>query len=389
MSLIGKALRTRAVPGQAIESPPDTQWVGGFAQTRQYVTPDRALRLAACWAAVRLLADTISTLPCVVYARLPGGGTREAWNENSYRLLMHDPNPEQTPIDLLGTAVLHLQLYGDAFIGKQKAGSLVANLWGISPHLVRVARERGVKVFYVRNSDYDPEVRYTADEVIHIKGLSLNGLTGLSPIEYALHSIGGALALDEYGHRYFANSAVPRGVLTTDQHMEDDLAEAMRRRFEALLRGARNAHKVAVLTGGLRYESVADTLDDAGASEAKRFAVQEASRWFRVPPSKIGGDSGGSLTYATVESNAIDFATDSIAPWTARIQAALAKDRDLFPAGPVTFPKFDLRALLRGDTKTRYDAHKVGIDAGFLTVQEARDQEDLGPLPAPATATAP
>ncbi len=399
MSIVGRIARgtsIRAAAGDVTVTPGDTSWlrdsiIDGGSSSGTTVTADTALGLDSVWASVRLLSDAIGALPLKVYQRRRGGGRQEAFFEDIYRVLHDRPNPEMTPADAWGLVVTHLNLWGNGYLGKVFTGSKLTELWPIRPDLMRVARQGGEKVFYLRDADTGREGRtpLTMREVIHIRGLSLDGFIGLSPVRYHRETVGGGLAQDRFANGFYGNSAVPRGVLEVDGELSDDATARLRREWNAIHRGAPNAHKLAILEGGTTFKPITMPLEDAQYVEQQKLTVQKIARVFRVPPSMIGGSSGDPLTYTTVEGEGLHFERYSVRPWIVRIEQALAGDADLFPASSL-YPEFSVDALLRADAKTRAEVYSLGLDPqkGWLNRGEVRDLENLPPedaasLPAP------
>lgn len=390
----GRSLLRRAAPGtfqQSGASSVVSQMFGGAStQAGVNVSVEGGLAVSGVYAAIRLLADTISTLPFPVYQRQKGGLSQvEAFFDPVYSLIHDQPNPEMDATVCWSLVVTHLNTWGNAYLGKEwDAGGPLRppdRLWPIVPSRVRVARERGEKVFLIRSVDGVTERRYTSADIIHITGLSLNGMVGLSPIELARETVGASIARDEFGNRFWAGGATPSGVLSVTGSLSDPGIERLEKQWDAKYgrRGWRR-RGVAVLEQGAKFETIQMPLDDAQFVEQSKFAIQETSRWFRVPPSMIGGDTGGSLTYNTVEGDAIFFATHSIRPWCVRIERALAADQDLFPRGPRggLYPKFRIDAILRADTATRFAAWSIATGGkAWMRPTEVRGLEELPPDP--------
>lgn len=378
-----------AVPAQMrAGEPDDTLWLrDAFHAARsaagESVSVDRALGMDAVLACIRLRSDAIASLPCRTYIRpggSGGGGVVEDWSSQTARLLRDEPNPEMTGADVWGMVSAHLDGWGNAFLGKQKRGGVVEALWPIHPSRVRVGREQGRKVFYVRSEDGVRERRHTAQDVIHVLGFTLDGLVGLSPIELARTAIGAGLAMDEYQSAFYRNDATPRGTLNVAGKLSPQGAERLSLQWRALFAGVRNAFKVPVLEEGTTFTPISVSSRDAEFVEARRLTGQQVCRIFRVPPEMVGMDSGSSLTYSTVEGQGIAFERYSIRPWLVRVEQALNRDRDLFPGvGRGMFVEFDTQSLLRADLKTRYEAYALALDPakGWLTKNEVRRWERL------------
>lgn len=397
MSLVGRLVSGVRAQAGDWPTPKTTSWLqhafsGGVSASGQVVSVEKALTLDSVVAAVRLLSESVGALPLKVYQRTRGGqGRVDAWFEPVYRLLHEEPNREMTAIDLWSLVVTHLNTWGNAYIGKSsrrvgKSSRRVAELWPIVPRDVQVSREKGVKTFTVTNSVTGEQTVHTTD-IIHIHGISLDGLVGLSPIGLARNAIGRGIAGDEFSGSFLRHSAIPRGVLKLDGELAPNRRDALREQWQSLYGGA-NAGRVAILEGGMSFQPITMPLEDAQFVEQEKLSVQKIARIFGVPASMIGGETGDSLTYATVEGNAIQFERYSLRPWITRIEQALARDRDLFPGeGRSLFPEFLTDAILRSDTKTRFEAYSLALDplTGWMNRDEVRQLENLPPEQRDAT----
>lgn len=353
------------------------------------VTVDSAMHLSSVYAALRVISDAVGSLPLMVYQRKAaknGGGRVKAWFDPAYRLLHDQPNPEMTSVECWSLVATHLNAWGNAYIGKtfkrDSRGVLrLAELWPIRPDLVRVARIDGTKVFYVRTiNGLENPTPYTAADIIHIRGLSLDGLIGLSPLELAQQAIGRGLAVDEFGNKFFSNGARPGGVISVQGQISPEGAKRVQADWERLHRGSQNAHRVAVLEEGAKFEPVTVPLGDAQFVQQQEFTVTEIARIFRIPPSMIGGTTGDSMTYKTVEGDNQAFLNHSLRPWLARIEQALINDPDIFPSTSV-FCEFLVDGLLRADSLRRAQFYQIALDPqrGWMKPSEVRELENLPP----------
>jgi HK97 family phage portal protein len=179
--------------------------------------------------------------------------------------------------------------------------------------------------------------------------------------------------VEKFGAQWFGEGATPSGVLTSDQRIKSEDAEMLKARWKARHGGHRD---IAVLGDGARFQAISISPEASQFLETTRANVATVARYFGVQPELIGGESGGSLTYANVEQRALDFLQFGLAPWLVRMETAISG-----LLSSTTTVKFNAGALVRTDLLTRYQAHEVGIRAGFLTVNEARELEDRPPLP--------
>jgi HK97 family phage portal protein len=204
---------------------------------------------------------------------------------------------------------------------------------------------------------------------------------GLSPISFAAETIGLGLAVQRFGRSYFADGATPSGLLITNQKMSDLEADVVKDR---LYRATHGRRQPLVVSGGgagdVKWQSLSIAPEESQFVESRKLGVSEIARTFGVPPEMIGGEAGNSLTYATVEGRGLEFVRYSLSHWLVRLERSIG---DLLPRGQSV--KFNVNALLRGTTKERYEAHQIALASGWLTVDEVRALEDLGPMPAGAS----
>jgi HK97 family phage portal protein len=329
------------------------------------VTPDSAMRLSAVWSCVKLLADTVSTLPVDVYRR----GEREPITTPSILL---EPAADQPLHEWLYGVMVSLLLRGNCYglvTARSGATMLPAQVEVLRPDDVGVNVDEGGRVVY----------RFLGREIDradmwHVRAFTMPGaVLGRSPIESAKQSIGLGLAAEKFGALFFGDGATPSGVLTTKDRLTvpqvKELAEAWK--------GAHNKRRTpAVLSGDLTWQAITVAPEESQFIETMKFNVAQIARIFGVPPELIGAESGQSLTYSNLESRLLHYLKLSLNPWLTRLEAALGR---LLPSTMTV--KFNTGGLLRADTKTRYEAHAIALKAGFLTVNEVRELEDRPPLP--------
>jgi HK97 family phage portal protein len=207
----------------------------------------------------------------------------------------------------------------------------------------------------------------------HVKAFTAPGqVLGLSPIQHARQAIGLGIGAERYAAKFFGESAIPSGVLTSDQDIKQERAEHLKARWKQAHGGNRD---IAVLGSGAKFQAVTIPPEQAQFLETTQANVRTICRYFGVQPELIGSDSGGSLTYANVEQRALDFLTFGLRPWLVRLEVALSA-----LLSSTTTVKFNAAALVRTDLLTRYQAHESAIRAGWKLRSEVRDLEDLPPV---------
>jgi HK97 family phage portal protein len=224
----------------------------------------------------------------------------------------------------------------------------------------------------------EPMQELTRADVIHIRGISVDGLVGLSPIRQARRVLSLSAQLQAHAEEFFAADASPRGILRLNRFGDVDAqVQTLRDAWETRHRG--NPHRIAAIAGDVEFLPISMPLDDAQFLEQRRLSAVEVARLFRIPPWMIGADTPGSMTYSNVESQSLGFVTYSLRPWLVAIEQAFTADDDLCPGG--LYVEFLLDALLRADSATRAAVYTAALNpsTGWMRREEVRERENLDP----------
>jgi len=341
-------------------------------QSGVLVNETLALNLSAVYACTQVLAQTVGSLPLHVYQRTADGKSR-ATNHPLYRLLHDAPNPEMTSMSWRQAIMLHLCMWGNHYSEIERRNGEPVALWPITPWRVALKRVNGQLVYAVALDSGVVNVPFA--DMLHVKGLSYDGLIGLPPMRAAKEAIGLGLAAQKYAAKFFANDARPGGILEHPGQLSDEAAARLRKSFEKTHEGLDNKFRVAVLEEGMKFNAVGVPPEDAQLLETRKFGVSEIARYFRMPLHKIS-DLDRS-TNNNIEHQAIEFVTDTIRPWLVNIEQELSFK--LFSGD--FFPEFLIEGLLRGDIKTRYEAYAIGRQWGWLSADDIRERENMNKLP--------
>ncbi len=356
--------------------------IGGFPTTTGIdINDTSAMGVMAVYAAVRLLSETIGSLPGHVM-RETDKGKEKARSHPLYRIIHEQANPEQTAMEWRETAMAHLLLRGNHVSEKQlDGGGRVVALWPIHPDRVRVERDgtNGPLVYLVKVPPTNVEVRLAANRVLHLRGLGSNGITGYSPLAIGRNAIALALAAQEYGARLFKNDTKPGGVLEHPGKLSTPAYDRIKASIEQEHQGLTNAHRMMILEEGMTWNQVGINPDDAQFLESRKFSVTEIARLFNVPPHLLRDLERA--TFSNIEHQGIDFVVNSLRPWLVRFEQRMKIDLLSESDRVAHFIKFNVDALLRGDIKTRYEAYQMGKQNGWINADEIRELEDMNPLP--------
>lgn len=357
----------------------DWMFDGHESASGQRVRESTAIKLSAVYACVRVLSEAVASLPLKIYKRKPGGGKETADDHPLWSVLHDSPNEHMTSFTFFETSMAHLALWGNSYaLITDTRQRLQLTPW--HPDFVDVKRgDRGL-VYQFRQPDNmgDPIV-LNAYDVLHIPGLSFDGLVGISPIKQAREAIGLGLAAEEMGAKLFGNGARPSGTLETDAFMKPDEAAEWAKTFNKQYAGSSNASKIMLLAKGLKFNPLSIPPEDAQFLETRKFQVNEIARIFKIPPHLIGDLERA--TFSNIEEQGIEFVVHTIRPWLCRIERAI--NRRLFTDADRAagyFCEFLVDALLRGDIKTRSEANQIRFMNGNLTLDDWAAMENMNPV---------
>ena len=342
------------------------------------VSPDGALRLVAVYACVRILSETMASLPVVVYRQRKDGGKDRVTDHWLYGLLARKPNRFQNPFEWREMLQGHLALRGNAFC------QIIANPKGEITELMPIHPDR-VRMELMSSGDYRYRIRDQAGseivlprgEIWHLRGLSSDGLIGLNPIELSRESLGMALAAQDYGARFFSNDAKPTGgwIEFPGTFKDPEAKRVFRESYQAAQSGS-NRGKVLVLENGMKFHEVGVTNKDAQFLELRKFQITDVARLFRVPPHMIADLDRA--TFSNIEQQSLEFVMHTMTPWAERWEASIQSEL-LLESDDIEI-EFDFANLMRGDASSRSSYYQSGIQNGWLTRNEARIAENLNPI---------
>lgn len=378
--------------GQARDKPVDKAADAGYSflfgrtTSGKPVNERTAMQTTAVYACVRILAEAVASLPLHVYEYQDDGGKKLVHDHPLYYLLHDEPNPEMTSFVFRETLMSHLLIWGNAYaqIIRDGAGR-VLGLYPLLPDKMDVQRDDKGNIYYVysRNSDENPmfkeygNIKLKAEDVLHIPGLGFDGLIGYSPIAMAKNAVGMTLACEEYGASFFANGANPGGVLEHPGVLKDP--SKVRESWNSVYRGVSNAHKIAVLEEGMKYQQIGIPPEEAQFLETRKFQVNEIARLYRIPPHMVGDLDKSS--FSNIEQQSLEFVKYTLDPWVIRWEQSLQRSL-LLPGEKGKYSiKLNVDGLLRGDYQSRMNGYAVGRQNGWFSANDIREMENMNPIP--------
>ncbi|QEL10873.1 phage portal protein [Kushneria phosphatilytica] len=352
-----------------------TEWSGQSSSGRT-VTVNNSMQLSAVWACVRLLSETISTLPLKLYQRRQDGSRELATKHNIYPLICRQPNMEMTPARFMQMLVASICLWGNAFVEKRRInGRKIAGLVPLLPQNVAVKRLKSGKLEY-RYTDPLIGSERVIDEkdIMHIRGFGLDGVCGMLPVSTGRDVFGGAQAAEEAAAKIFAQGMQASGVLSADSGLTKEQRDRLQANLERFM-GSKNAGKVMVTEAGMKYQNITMNPEAAQMLETRSFSVEEICRWFRVPPFMVGHMDKQSSWASSVEGMNMQFLTNTLRPILVNIEQEMA--RCLLDNDETFYFEFSVEGLLRADSTGRANYYNTLLQNGVMTRNEVRRLENL------------
>jgi len=337
------------------------------------ITDENSLKIGPVYAAIRLISDSISTLPIDTFYRQDGERLpfrpKPAWVD------FPEPDPSMQRADHYQAMLVSLLIDGNSFtrIIRNDRGDIVA-LHVMDPRRVRVARNSEGRIEFIID---EGRYRLSEDEIVHITELRQPGsLRGTSRIKELRETLGLTKALEEFAAAFFGSGSTTSGVIEVPQELTAEQAKNLQDAWENGHKGFRKAHRPGILSSGAKYTQTSVDPHEAQALESREFAVEEVARIFRIPVHMLQSTRAGAMSYASVEESSRQFVTYTLLPYIAKIEGAYSR---LLPGE--AFLRFNVDGLLRANLQDRYAAYSVGMQAGFLSINDIHRLEDLRPVP--------
>lgn len=359
----------------------------GSTSAGKPVNEHTAMQMTAVYSCVRILSETVAGLPLHVYRYNDTGGKEKNLQHPLYKLLHDEPNPEMTSFAFRETLMSHLLLWGNAYaqIIRNARGEVIA-LYPLMPNKMSVDRDSAGRLYYLYQQSTEDaptlgkesQVYLSPSDVLHIPGLGFDGLVGYSPIAMAKNAVGLAIATEEYGAKFFANGAAPGGVLEHPGTIKDP--QKVKESWNSAYQGSTNAHRVAVLEEGMKYQPIGISPEQAQFLETRKFQINEIARIFRIPPHMLADLEKSS--FSNIEQQSLEFVKYTLDPWVVRWEQSLQQSLILPSEKSSLFIKFNLDGLLRGDYQSRMNGYAVGRQNGWMSANDIRELEDMNRIPA-------
>lgn len=344
----------------------------------QTVTDDTAMKLSAVFGCVRILSETIGSLPYHLYRETKSGTVEKLTDYDLSNVLTVSPNSSMTPVDLKESLIANLCLGGNAyhFIESRPDGSIVSLTPIVSNLVEPIQNQDGTMKFKVlQRGRYET---YPQEKIWHVKGFGRDGLVGLSPLGLAREAVGAAMAQEEFGAKFFSQGGMPSGTVTIEKFLTQDQRDIARNNLQQLIGGVGNAHKWALLEGGMKPEAWKTMpLEDMQFLVSRKFSIQEIARFYRIPPHMLADLERA--TFSNIEHQSQEFVMFTLMPYFTRIEASIKKW--LLPKADRSsvFLRFNFEGLLRADSAARGAFYSQGLQNGWITRNQVRQKESMNP----------
>ena len=335
---------------------------------------DKALTLTSVWNAIRLLSESVSSLPITVYRKENNGDKVEDVNNRIYNLIKFKPNNFQNKITFFEYVMYSVLTDGNAYVQIVRDNSAnPVQLIPINPDYVNIFIKEN-ELFYQMDGG---SVLDSAD-VLHIKLITDDGIEGLSPIDQCAKAINWNLSIEEFGSTFFKNGAKPSSVLSTDRALSETAIERLKNSFNSSYAKLKSSNSTIILEEGLTFKPISISPEQAQFLASRQFGIEEIARIFNIPPHMLKDLSKSSFN--NIEMQSQEYVTYTLMPYLTRIEQEM--NLKLFRTNELgkTFVEFNVNGLLRGDVKTRNEAYKTAIQNGYMSINEVRQKENLNSI---------
>lgn len=335
---------------------------------------DKALTLTSVWNAIRLLSESVSSLPISVYRKENNGDKVEDVNNRIYNLIKFKPNNFQNKITFFEYVMYSVLTDGNSYVQIVRDNSAnPVQLIPLNPDYVNIFIKDN-ELFYQMDGG---SVLDSAD-VLHIKLITDDGIEGLSPIDQCAKAINWNLSIEEFGSTFFKNGAKPSSVLSTDRALSETAIERLKNSFNSSYAKLKSSNSTIILEEGLTFKPISISPEQAQFLASRQFGIEEIARIFNIPPHMLKDLSKSSFN--NIEMQSQEYVTYTLMPYLTRIEQEM--NLKLFRTNELgkTFVEFNVNGLLRGDVKTRNEAYKTAIQNGYMSINEVRQKENLNSI---------
>jgi HK97 family phage portal protein len=345
-----------------------------------HINAKNALQTTAVFACVRLLSESIASLPLFLYRKTETG--KEKATDNPLYGVLHDVwNPECDSFQGWQAFVANMLVYGRGYaeVVRNNAGKVV-QMWNITTPYVRVQRDSETQELeYVVTPSGKEQFILRKDQIFRVDWFSMDALNAFKPLELAQNAIGLGEAAEEFASDYFKNGANVGGIIEYPDVMEGDQLERYKKDVKNNYSGLSNTARLLFLEQGSKFQKVSDSPQESQMLETRKFQVEEVARFYNVPLHMIGDLDHA--TFSNIEQMSLNYVIYTLRPYLVRIERAITAQLLMPQEQTLYFPKFSVEGLLRGDYKSRMDGYAVARQNGWMSANDIRELEDMDRIP--------
>lgn len=354
------------------------EWLGIEVDS---VKGKNALKEATVFACIRILSESVAKLPIKIYKDVEG--VKKATEHYLYNLLKTRPNPYMSSTDFFRCLETQRNIHGNSFaiIEFEKKGQIKA-LWPLDTSKVEIwIDDKGLidssnKLWYVVETNDGKQIKLRSDEILHFKGFTLDGISGITPITYLSTLIENGKSAEEYVNQFFKNGMQTKGIVHYVGDLNPEAEKTFREKFEQMSNGLKNAHRISLLPLGYQFQPISLSMADAQFLENTELTIRQIAAAFGIKMHQLN-DLDRS-TYSNITEQQKQFYIDTLMAILTMYEQELTYK--LFLSSELEkgyYCKFNVDAIIRADIKTRYEAYRTGIQGGFLKPNEVRALEEM------------
>lgn len=348
------------------------------------VTGRNSLKQATVFGCLRVLSDTVSKLPIKLYKK--DNGVKKLTNHYLEPLLKLRPNPYMSASDFWKCIELQRNLYGNSYVAIDfSSNGKIKGLYPLDSSKMKIyVDDVGLlssenKIWYIYTDNLGYKHKFMSDEILHFKGLTLNGLVGLSVIDELKHLIENGKSSEKYINNFFKNGLQVKGLVQYVGELDSKAEETFRTEFERMSSGLKNAHRIAMLPIGYQFQPIGQKLVDAQFLENTQLTIRQIASVFGVKMHQL--NDLDRATHSNITEQQREFYIDTLQSILTMYEQELIYK--LFLNSEILngfYLKFNVDSILRADIKTRYASYREAIQNGFKTINDIRELEEDEPL---------
>ena len=374
----------RAVRPQSAVTLDDPVWrellrgSGMESEAGVFISPDLAMTVSTVYGCVRLISETIGMLPLRLYER-DGDSETIAEGHPVDTILFRRPNRWQTPFEWKQLTAAHVALRGNAYSFVSRALGNVQEVIPLNPARMNIWQQDDLTAKYQYTTYAGNYEEFHQTELMHLRGLTTDGLRGISPVSAARNALGLVIQQEKHASHLFTKGAQPIGVLKHPAKLGAEAIKNIRESFEARFHGIDNAHRTIVLEEGMEWTKVGLNAEETQFLQSRKFSRTDLAMFFGIPPHMIGDVEKSTSWGSGIEQQGIGFLTYTLAPWLTKICETINRDLLREDEQGRFFAQFDTTPLTRGDLGSRVTSLINLVNAGIMSRNEARKDLNMNP----------